>query len=628
MSKPLSGYTGPDLKDHLQPNEHPNTIIKYEQKPFSAIILAAGRGSRLKKITKHDTKCMLHIDNQRLIDIYITCLVKSGCESIIIVTGHGADSLITYVKTRYPKEIIEFVYNDLYATTNNIYSLQLGLERLFHRGGEWSSVVIMESDIWIHQATLLNFLDTGNDNAAIVSPFEYWMDGTCVEVNNKGLISAFIPKILVPKSTKYSNNIHKTVNIYRFSKSYCEHFLSSFLKTYITTLGPGSYYEDVIRIVTALPSAPFLKAWQVTTKEWHEIDDEYDLLRAEATALSQTGNHQNLVSQYGGYWKYNWITDLNLLVNPHFPPDDMFDELASVFGILTRSYPSTQECICKVAAKTLPIGSEMLAVGNGASEIMLALLRDTEEEWQILAPTFLEYARLIPKKRLRYVLDLSDIDYESNLIVVNPCNPTGVHVPKEDILRLARRLEENSKVLVYDESFADFADEPLTLSDDEYLTEHPNIIIIKSLGKSYGVPGLRLGILASGSLDLVKRVRDTLPIWNISSYAEAFLDILPRYVSHYQNSLLAIKQIRRDTIKSLLNLQVSGINIYPSQANFICISFSDRSLLDHFVTSMSTRDILIKIIEPREGLPFPCARFAITEVKSAQFVVDCLASLF
>ena len=87
-----------------------------------AIILAAGRGSRLKDITSSDTKCMLDVDGEKLINLYLSSLFDSGCSKVIVVTGHASDSLTAHIKTLGYNDV-DFVHNPDYSSTNNIYSL-------------------------------------------------------------------------------------------------------------------------------------------------------------------------------------------------------------------------------------------------------------------------------------------------------------------------------------------------------------------------------------------------------------------------------------------------------------------------------------------------------------------------
>ena len=591
-----------------------------------AIILAAGRGSRLKNITSSDTKCMLDVDGQKLINLYLASLFDNGCSKVILVTGHGSSSLVAHVNSLGYKDV-HFVHNPDYSTTNNIYSLKLAFDYLKKNDISYSRLALFESDIWINRKVLDHFLTQSGDNSALVSPYEYWMDGTCVEVDADQNIKSFVPKTFVSSSLKSGIALFKTVNIYQFSCEYVEGYLSKLINAYIEITNLNEYYEDVIRLLISLPSAPSLNAWRVSPESWHEIDDEYDLLRAETTALLSRGENKMLINQYGGFWKYSWVNDINLLVNPHFPPEEMIFEISTLTNKLIRNYPSCQKAICMIASKTLSVSSDYIAVGNGASELISKYFSLFPDDWQIIKPAFLEYERVIGLSNLEYLNSLDEINFKKNLIVINPNNPTGDFVTTQEIIQLAEKLALNSKTLFYDESFSAFSDTPLSLLSDKHLKANPNLVVLKSIGKSYGVPGLRLGLIASSNTILLKSLRESLPIWNISAFAEAFLDLLPRFKHSYENSLYYIKRAREHLYSSLVDLEIQGLIIHPSQANFLFVEFVDPLFLSRIANLLNSKNLLFKYILPRDGLSYPSLRLAITDLSTANLIIECFSSI-
>ena len=257
----------------------------------------------------------------------------------------------------------------------------------------------------------------------------------------------------------------------------------------------------------------------------------------------------------------------------------MIFEISTLTNKLIRNYPSSQQVICQIASKTLPVSSDCLVAGNGASELISNYFSLFSEDWQIVKPAFLEYERVIGLSNLNYLNSFDDIDFNKNLILINPNNPTGSFVQPKLVLQFAERLALNSRQLFYDESFSAFSDTPLSLLNDSDIKTNPNLVVLKSIGKSYGVPGLRLGLLASSNPILVKRLREILPIWNISSFAEAFLDLIPRFKTSYMSSLKSLKTVRAHLYSSLIALNIRGIEIHPSQANFLFIEVRDSSLI-------------------------------------------------
>ena len=98
---------------------------------MQAIILAAGMGKRLKELTKDNTKCMVKVNGETLIDRLLGQLSGLGLNRVVIVVGYKGDNLISYIGDRYADKLnIEYVENPIYDKTNNIYSLALAKDKL------------------------------------------------------------------------------------------------------------------------------------------------------------------------------------------------------------------------------------------------------------------------------------------------------------------------------------------------------------------------------------------------------------------------------------------------------------------------------------------------------------------
>lgn len=165
---------------------------------------------------------------------------------------------------------------------------------------------------------------------------------------------------------------------------------------------------------------------------------------------------------------------------------------------------------------------------------------------------------------------------------------------KEQALDLAEFSKENGTILLLDESFIDFADseKKYTLMDDAILTKYDNLIVVKSIGKSYGVAGLRLGVLASANKQLLSTIRTNMQIWNINSFAEYYLQIYNLFASDYKLACEKIANERKRMIKRLNS--IDGIRIFESQANFIMIDLGRKSSYEFAVKCLERYNILIK----------------------------------
>ena len=155
-----------------------------------------------------------------------------------------------------------------------------------------------------------------------------------------------------------------------------------------------------------------------------------------------------------------------------------------------------------------------------------------------------------------------------NLVVINPDNPSGNYIPKADLLRLIRWSAETGIKLIVDESFVDFAEEEdSTIIKQNILSENPQLFVMKSISKSYGVPGLRLGVLASGDAETIGKMKKDVAIWNINSFGEFYMQIEEKYRKDYAEALVRFREERSRFQNELA--KIKGVRVIPSQANFV-----------------------------------------------------------
>jgi len=449
-------------------------------------------------------------------------------------------------------------------------------------------------------------LNDPRETLALVDKYESWMDGTCVKLGEDDSIDAFIPgkKINFNETATY----FKTVNIYKFSRQFSSNCYVPFLDAYQSALGHNEYYEQVLRVITMLDE-PVIKAKRLNGQKWYEIDDIQDLDIAESIFASDEDTKVHLLqSRYGGYWRYPKLLDFCYLVNPYFPTDRMKAEMKAGFDTLLTEYPSGMRVNSLLAAKNFGVHQENILVGNGAAELIKSLMERLEGNVGFIRPTFDEYPnRYNQKKAITYIPNNQDYSYTAddvtaffdnkdiqNLILVNPDNPSGNYIAKSDVMRLIRWAKSREIKIVIDESFADFSDEENnTLFEQTILDENPHLYVMKSISKSYGVPGLRLGVLASGDTKMIAFMKKDVAIWNINSFAEFFMQIMEKYQSDYWNSLERFRAERKRYEEELS--EIRGIRIIPSQANFVMVeleeSISPKELLK---TLLLKYEILIK----------------------------------
>ncbi len=568
---------------------------------MQAIILAAGMGRRLKELTQNNTKCMVKVNGVTLIERMLRQIESRHLSRIVIVVGYEGQKLIDYIDTLGINMPIVYINNPVYNKTNNIYSLALAKDWLCKE-----DTLLFESDLIFEDSVLDELLNDERDTLALVDKYESWMDGTCVKLSDDDSIEEFVPgkRFRFDEKDEY----YKTVNIYKFSKEFSTTHYVPFLDAYEKALGENEYYEQVLRVITMLDD-PGIRAKRLNGQKWYEIDDIQDLDIAESIFTPVEDEKVRLIqSRYGGYWRYPKLLDFCYLVNPYYPPKKMKEELRANFDILLTEYPSGMKVNSLLAAKNFDVHQENILVGNGAAELIKSLMSRLNGTTGFIRPTFDEYPNRYDRENsVDFVPENQDYSYTAddvmnyfddiniqNLIVVNPDNPSGNYIPKADLLRMISWAENKKINLVIDESFADFSDEENnTLIAQDILDGSPHLYVMKSISKSYGVPGLRLGVLASGDTETIQFMKKDVAIWNINSFAEFYMQIEEKYRKDYVSGL---KKLRKERARFAEELkQIKGIRVIPSQANYIMVeldqSISPKELLK---TLLIKYEILIK----------------------------------
>ena len=545
---------------------------------MQAIILAAGMGKRLGELTQGNTKCMIRVGGETLIERVLRQLDALHLSRIIVVIGYKGAELQEYLANVSVQTPIVFVENPIYDKTNNIYSLYLAKDYMREQ-----DTLLLESDIILEDAVLRKLVKHPYPDLALVDKYESWMDGTVVTIDEENRIQRFIPN----SQFRYEEipDYYKTVNIYKFSQDFSEHMYVPFLEAYSSALGNNEYYEQVLRVITMLDNST-LRALPLEGEQWYEIDDIQDLDIAESIFTDK--QYDLLCSRYGGYWRYPHLLDFCYLVNPYFPNQRLKDELAASFERLLTEYPSGQKVNNLLAAKDFGVKQEYILVGNGAAELIKALTSQMLGKVGIVRPTFEEYPnRLMPEQVVAYVPQRPDFRYTADdlmayfedkniwsLVLINPDNPTGNYIPYDDCLRLAQWCKEREIVLVIDESFIDFSCEHPTFLKNAVLSQNDHLVVVKSISKSYGVPGLRLGVLATSNKSLMMNLRREMSIWNINSFGEFFLQIIGKYEKVYAQAMDAFREERSHFVKALES--VSYLRVLPSEANYVLCEVTER----------------------------------------------------
>ena len=232
----------------------------------TALLLAAGTGSRLLPLTQKSPKCLTLVNETSILERLIKTLNQHGFKRLVVVTGHLEDCIRNFLETRAGNIKIEYVFSPLYKTTNNIYSLWMAREIINE------PFVLIESDLVFDPSLLTEMLYP--DRIAI-SRMKPWLNGSTVTINPSNTVDAFHSD-----SINGSNEIrYKTVNIYSLSVSSWYRVIEK-LNQYILAGRVNDYYEAVFRQMVVEKSLS-LQAVHFDHKPWYEVDTIEDLACAE-----------------------------------------------------------------------------------------------------------------------------------------------------------------------------------------------------------------------------------------------------------------------------------------------------------------------------------------------------------
>ncbi|MFF3325606.1 pyridoxal phosphate-dependent aminotransferase [Streptomyces sp. NPDC002889] len=300
------------------------------------------------------------------------------------------------------------------------------------------------------------------------------------------------------------------------------------------------------------------------------------------------------------------IVDFCIPCNPYFPTPAMFDRLGDSLRDILTYYPSSADTITAELCQVLGLNPQTVAMGNGSTELITwidhLLVR---ESLAVPVPTFgrwtdqpMETGKrvdmlLLPEARGFELDPASFVQFirtrgSRAAVICNPNNPDGGLLTKQQVLSLVDSLQDLDLVVV-DESFLEFADadqDPTIVAEAVLRT---NVIVLRSLGKNFGLHGVRFGYLVSNP-QLAGKVRAALPKWNLNSFAETVVFMLKEHRQEYAESL---QQVRRDRQGMIWRLsQLPGLTVYPSQGNFVYVRLPegadgailrDRLLAEHGV---------------------------------------------
>ena len=563
------------------------------------MILAAGIGSRLRPLTADVPKCLVEVDGQVILLRALRALAAQGVREVVIVVGYQADAIRSRVGARFAGLDIRYVDAPRYATTNNICSLWDA------RAYCDEDILLLEGDVVFDDDVLARLLRQPGSSLA-VAPHARGLSGTVVRLDGDGRVDAFV---LGAEQDEHfdASDAYKTVNIYLLRGSLLREQVLPELCRKVESGRVHDYYETVFRDLVADGSIDDLVGVDVSASRWYEVDDHRDLDVAEFSFLDREAQFERIQELHGSYWRYGFV-DHSYLYNLNFPPEAMLSGFSEELSEIVTSYPVGQHELARLVADWTGADPEQLVVANGGAELIKIIGEHVVTRLTIPVPSFNEYENVLAPGRLnRFPLDpvTFELDIEafadsairsgSNIaVLVTPNNPTALSVDREDVLRLARRLQEHDCRLLVDESFIEFSRAGQAGSIESMVGEHPNLVVLKSMSKVFGIAGLRIGYLLTADHAFAETVRAHLPIWNVNGLAEAFLRSVGRYRREFEASCELVQQTTRELYAQLGALR--GIEALEPDANFVfCRITADGLTAPELVRRLYvTHNILIK----------------------------------
>jgi histidinol-phosphate/aromatic aminotransferase/cobyric acid decarboxylase-like protein/CTP:molybdopterin cytidylyltransferase MocA len=531
---------------------------------MQAVILAAGRGRRMEPLSARCHKALLEIAGTTILGRALDSLLAAGVAPVTVVTGHREDDIVSFVTSRYPGAPVRFVTNHRYASTNNIVSLALALESISYD----ADVIVVECDLLFEPHLIAGLVAHPARNVALVDAYRTGMDGTVVATRD-GYVSEVFPTARQDAGFRYDDKL-KTLNLYRFDREFCRRTLAPMLRAYASYVDPNCYYELVLGMLANIPEHR-IYAQPVDGSDWAEVDDPTDL-RAARFLFDPAGRAAMLDEAFTARWSAG-LLDFSLPANPYFPTPAMLAALRHSLPELATGYGSAQSLLDEKASYLVGCDPARIHLISGASAAY-PLLRARHGGGTVLlpAPTFGEYPRCFPGARTyadppglsRDALAAGAASADL-AVVVNPNNPTGSVLPTRALHDLAAALPGTT--FCVDESFIAFSGQPslVGLLEAEPLD---NVVVLSSLGKSLGVPGLRLGYVYSASEQWRAGFRAELPIWGVNSVAEHFLELAIKYRTELAESIRLVVA-ERARLAAQLAAQPLVSRVHPSAANFL-----------------------------------------------------------
>lgn len=336
------------------------------------------------------------------------------------------------------------------------------------------------------------------------------------------------------------------------------------------------------------------------------------------------------------------VTDFCFIENPYFPPKQLVNKLVKKLPEVIKAYPSSNPILAQQnLASVVQANPEHLILGNGATELITIVQDKLVGRMGIPVPTFSEYIEKVQNNNKIKLYQLPpengyhlDLDmYASWLmtegltsaLIINPGNPTGQLFMVEELIAFLKKMRHLDLVLV-DESFIDFSLEEIP-SLIPHIEQFKNLLIVRSMSKHCGVPGLRLGYCCTANKIFLSTIRKVLPEWNLNTLAEFFLTQLEETNEEYQIARLKVIEDIRYLYKQLS--EIKGFEVYPTGSNFILMKIvSGATAFETQMKLLEEHGIYVRDCTNKNGIDAYHIRVSSQGREKDTLLVDALKTIF
>lgn len=297
----------------------------------------------------------------------------------------------------------------------------------------------------------------------------------------------------------------------------------------------------------------------------------------EGRRLTHGGDWAGYQARYGGQ-----PLDFSANISPLGLPEGVRRAAADALADAHRYPDPLCRGLVEAIAQAERVEPDWCLCGNGAADLIYrAVLARRPEKALITAPAFAEYEaalELIGCKTDRFPLRAEDefalgegfpdaISPETDLVFLcQPNNPTGRTIPRPRLERALERCREADALLVVDECFLDFLDEPEAFTMKGLLGRYPNLLILKAFTKLYAMAGLRLGYCLCADAALLGRMREAGQPWAVSGPAQAAGMAALEETAYVEAVQTLIRTERPRLAQALVRL---GLRVIPGEANYL-----------------------------------------------------------